>query len=92
MQLLIAPSVSLLIKPNVICRTIVRITIWNYASSTTWKTSEALAVVANGSTPTNPVMTRYHSAYNQTTAVTQLNFFPSGGNWTSVTVYVYGVS
>lgn len=77
---------------NGITTNFVRITIWNYASSTMWKTSEALAVVANGSTPTNPVMTRYHSAYNQTTAVTQLNFFPSGGNWTSGTVYVYGVS
>lgn len=67
------------------------ITIPNYANTAAWKLSSSEAVYGSSSFPSRATFRRYWGAYNQTTAITSIDFFPSSGNWTAGTVYVYGV-
>jgi hypothetical protein len=67
------------------------ITIPNYANTAAWKLSSSEAVYGSSSYPSRATFRRYWGAYNQTTAITSIDFFPSSGNWTAGTVYVYGV-
>ena len=66
------------------------ITIPNYASTSTYKLSSSEAAYQGGSDST-VTFRRYWGVYNQTTAISSISFFPSSGNWTAGTVYVYGV-
>jgi hypothetical protein len=68
-----------------------QIQIYNYASTTMWKYQTHQYLNANYTTPTNSDLARFAGAYNQTTAITELNFFCSSGNFNAGTVYVYGV-
>jgi len=66
--------------------------IYDYANTTTWKSGQAIGFTPNRTTSTSLQITNNFWAYNQTGAIDQINFFPGTGNWTSGTVYVYGVS
>jgi hypothetical protein len=67
-------------------------TIYNYANATTWKIGELLSIVNDSTTSTNFNQINSLGLYNQTGAVTSLRFTPESGNFTSGTIYVYGVS
>ena len=62
----------------------------DYTNTTTWKQlmHYSIAVASNG---TSVAVGRVHGLYNQSDAITSLKFFMSGGNFTSGTVYLYGV-
>ena len=66
--------------------------IYDYANSTTWKSGLATGWSNNKTTPTSLQISNNIFSYNQTGAITEMNFFPGSGNWTSGTVYVYGVN
>jgi len=67
-------------------------TIYDYANTVTFKSCQTHAsVVPLAATPTTPNAAIIHSYYNQTTAISSLEFLASGGNMTSGTVFVYGV-
>lgn len=63
----------------------------DYANTTTWKSFIGYAVHSDHTTPTTGDVDFYLGLYNQTAAITTLTFFPGAGNWTSGTVFVYGV-
>jgi len=63
----------------------------DYANTTTWKSFIGYATTSNHTTPTTGDVDFYLGLYNQTAAITSLTFFPGAGNWTSGTVFVYGV-
>jgi hypothetical protein len=67
-------------------------TIYDYANTTTFKICQTHAsITPNTSTPTNINMLINHGYYNQTTAISSLEFRCDSGNFTSGTVFVYGV-
>jgi hypothetical protein len=66
-------------------------TIYNYANSTTWKTSEWLNVTVNSTTTTNFDIDKSYGFWNGTAAITNITFYPSGGTFTSGTILLYGV-
>lgn len=70
---------------------LVTVQIPNYANTTTWK--YALSWPLNNSVTTNANLnwTQIAILYNQTTAITSLEFFPNTGTFAGGTVYVYGV-
>jgi hypothetical protein len=65
--------------------------IYDYANTTTWKLASMNAISVNATTTSQfnarirPIM-----AYNQTSAITRLDFY-TGGTFTSGTVLLYGV-
>jgi hypothetical protein len=65
--------------------------IFEYADTSIWKTAKLYGVSNDVTTPTNAAVSMQYGLYNQTTAITSLRFFPDAGNWTSGTVFVYGV-
>jgi len=68
------------------------IIIYDYANTSTWKSGVAYGWTPNKTTSTSLQITSQFWAYNQTGAIDQINLFPGSGNWTSGTVYVYGVN
>ena len=66
--------------------------IYDYSNTNTWKSGQVTGWTPNKTTSTSLQITNNFWAYNQTGAIDQINFFPGTGNWTSGTVYVYGVS
>jgi hypothetical protein len=69
----------------------ITMTITDYANTTTWKSFLGYAVHSDHTTPANADIDFYMGVYNQTAAIDSLTFFPGSGNWTSGTVFVYGV-
>jgi hypothetical protein len=67
------------------------VTLYRYASTGIWKSGESRMVTNNGTNTTNYEFNNYKYAYNQTGAITTLFFKCSSGNFTSGTVYIYGV-
>lgn len=66
--------------------------IYNYANTTTWKLMQATTIANNSATPTNFDYRVNMGGYNQTGAISSLQFWTGGnGDMTSGTVYVYGV-
>jgi hypothetical protein len=61
----------------------------NYTNTTTWKIAN---IVTIASPNTNYVYRNASGVYNQTSAITSLNFLPSSGNFTSGTILLYGVN
>jgi len=63
----------------------------DYANTTTWKTTTSVGITVDSSTTTS-FRSRFNvGLYNQTTAITELNFFMSSGNITSGDFLLYGV-
>jgi hypothetical protein len=67
------------------------VNLYRYASTGIWKCGDSRMFGNNSTTPTNNDFTLYKYAYNQTDAITTLFFKCSSGNFTSGTVYIYGV-
>ena len=65
--------------------------ILDYANTTTVKMMLSYSITNNGTTPTNYQMNRYANVYDQTGAITSITLFPQTVNFTSGTVYLYGV-
>lgn len=75
---------------NVTQNGIVACEIYNYAGNT-WKLCEYSGFANDTTTATNFSIRRGYGYYNQTTAITSLNFSMASGNMTSGTYKVYGV-
>jgi len=63
----------------------------DYANATTWKLITSKPVTNNASTPTTVNYDPRNGIYNQTGAITEVNFFPFSGNFTSGSYALYGV-
>jgi hypothetical protein len=66
--------------------------IHQYSNTVCWKTTFLQAWTNNETTPTNANFLLRYGAYNQTTAISQINLFPASGDFTSGTYILYGVS
>jgi hypothetical protein len=64
---------------------------FDYSNATIWKQCFSMGFSVNPTTVTNWNSTASIGMYNQTTAITSLLLFPSGGNFTSGTALLYGV-
>jgi hypothetical protein len=69
---------------------LVAVSIPFYANTTTWKLVQGASISNNNTTPTNVGFFNWAGVYNQTDAITSLEF-RSQSNFTGGTVYVYGV-
>ena len=67
------------------------INVYGYKNTATWKMIETSAMSNNSTTATNFNYRRSFGAYNQTSAISSIDLFPSSGNFTSGTVLLYGV-
>jgi len=77
---------------NAVTQTLIDITIPDYANANTWKFAYATSLGNNTTTTTQFSYKSNLIAYNQTTAISSLLFKPGSGNFTSGTIYLYGVS
>ena len=65
----------------------------DYTNTTTWKNADVFSYSNDATTTTTVRYSWTKGLYNQTTAITSLQFLPtSGGNLTSGTALLYGVS
>jgi hypothetical protein len=69
---------------------IIIIDIPSYSNTTTWKIANSRNATVDDVTTTNVNIENRIGAYNQTTAISTLQFLPSTGNFTSGTYLVYG--
>lgn len=77
---------------NTVVSNLITISIPAYANTTTFKIVTSNAVVVNATTTTSVSMSMYKTGVTKAvSAITTLNFYPSAGNFTSGTYYVYGV-
>jgi hypothetical protein len=76
---------------NAVSETIIKLDIYGYANTTTWKMAQSnfLQNYHGGSSNMNIGIRQL--GYNQTAAITSLVLFPGSGNFTSGTAYLYGV-
>jgi len=77
---------------NTVVQTLVDIQIPDYANALTWKMAYVTSIGNNSTTTTSVNTFTSVIAYNQTGAITSLLFKPGTGNFTSGTVYLYGVN
>jgi hypothetical protein len=68
------------------------INMYDYTNTATWKMGSWLQVGNNATTSTSVNLNAGYGIYNQTAAVTSFQFIPTGGTFTSGTVYLYGVN
>lgn len=66
--------------------------IYDYANTTHWKTHRVLTYTNNGTTTTNFDAFVSTGAYNQDTAITRIDMFPTSGTFTAGTYTLYGVN
>jgi hypothetical protein len=69
---------------------LISLTIPYYANTTTWKLVQGASISTNATTPANVSFYNWAGVYNQTGAITSLEFLAQS-NFVSGTVYVYGV-
>jgi hypothetical protein len=77
---------------NTVAQGLIYMDIPSYANTTTWKMFRAQSFVNNATTATS--MNSFNLStgfYNQTSAISSLQFLMSSGNFTSGTVLLYGV-
>lgn len=65
---------------------------FDYTNTTIWKYGTLTTVVNDNTTATSFRLYNGTFIYNQTSAISSLDLFPSTGNFTSGTAYLYGVS
>ena len=70
---------------------LIQITVFDYANSSTWKLVNSSALTNNATTTTSLNYRFGFGAYNQNTAISSIDVFPSSGNFTSGTLLLYGV-
>lgn len=71
---------------------LISIEIFDYTNTTTWKLLNSSAISNNGTTATNLNYRFGMGAYNQLSAISSLDIFPSSGTFTSGTLLLYGVA
>ena len=76
---------------NVTQTGLISVTIPDYANTSTWKMAIINSVVNDSTTATSVVSQFIYGIYNQTGAITSLDFFFNSGNITSGSVFLYGV-
>lgn len=67
------------------------ITLYDYDNTSTYKLGQITAVGVSSTNTSNSTTQRVMGAYNQTGAITSVQFNVGGGTWTAGTVLVYGV-
>jgi len=65
--------------------------VWDYANTTTAKFYYFQQMTTNATTTANVNLESGYGVYNQTGAISAITLFPTTGNWTSGTAFVYGV-
>jgi len=75
---------------NSVATGLIIIDIPSYSNSTTWKIANSRNITVNATTTANFNVQNRVGAYNQTTAISSLQFIPSSGNFTSGNYFVYG--
>jgi len=78
-------------QDNSVSNSIGAFTIYEYANTAIWKSIYGQMLNNDDTTSTSISFRNLYGMYNQTTAISSLEFFNSAGNFTSGTVYVYGV-
>ena len=78
-------------QDNVTATGIMYATIPNYTNTTTWKVFNVWGIGNYNADPTNATYSNYGGLYNQTDAISSLQFLAAAGNMTSGTVLLYGV-
>lgn len=76
---------------NSLANGMVEIRIPNYANTNTWKFAHSFVLTNNYNSPNTWTINETTSIYNQTSAISSMEFFPRFGNWNNGTVYLYGV-
>ena len=76
---------------NVTQTGLISVTIPDYANTSTWKMAIINSIVNDSTTATSVVSQFIYGIYNQTGAITSLDFFFNSGNITSGSVFLYGV-
>jgi hypothetical protein len=66
-------------------------TFQEYTNTNVWKIANILGFTNNSTTATNAEGRMGYGIWFNTAAITSLTFFPNTGNFTSGTVYIYGV-
>ena len=66
-------------------------TFQEYTNTNVWKIANVYGFTNNSTTATNAEARMGYGIWFNTAAITSLTFFPSSGNFTSGTVYIYGV-
>jgi hypothetical protein len=67
------------------------VNVYDYTNAVTWKYGTGQGVSVNSSDTTQITRGAYHFMYNQTAAISSIDFLMSSGNFTSGTVLLYGV-
>lgn len=68
------------------------VNVFDYTNTVTWKFALSQAITVDETTTTSYKYRNRFSVYNQTTAITSLDFFANSGNITSGDFLLYGVS
>jgi hypothetical protein len=76
---------------NSVATGLIVLDIYDYANTVTWKMAHSRGIVVDYLTTTSFSFTSYGHFYNQTDAISSIVLFPSAGNFTSGTAYLYGV-
>lgn len=71
---------------------LIAISIPDYANAETWKFMLSDSIMTNQTSTTSFSYSRLMGAYNQTTAISQLNIYPSAGTISAGTYYLYGAN
>jgi hypothetical protein len=79
------------LNDNAVTNSIHYIYIPDYKNTTTFKIADINSLTTNSTTTTNYNFQNRFAYYNQTTAISSLEFFPSSGNFTSGELLLYGV-
>ena len=66
-------------------------TFQEYTNTNVWKVANVFGFTNNSTTATNAEAQMGYGIFFDTAAITSLTFFPNSGNFTSGTVYIYGV-
>lgn len=78
-------------QDNAVTQSLVRVNIYDYKNTTTWKMLDFQSIVNDTGTTTSWQLQNGFGYYNQTSAITSLEFLPASGNFTSGTILLYGV-
>lgn len=70
----------------------IKLDLWDYANTTTWKVFSCLTWTNNPTTSANANMRSLTGAYNQTGAISTINIFNNYGTATTGTYVLYGVN
>jgi hypothetical protein len=79
-------------QDNSVAQGLTEIVIPDYTNTVTWKWMQATVFNVDSTTTTNFSFNPTWGVYNQTAAITSLDFFPNAGNFTSGTILLYGVN